>query len=191
MTLPKKTIFSLPFILISLLYIVPLFTQNYYKVWQLWLPVLSWFLGALVGFLVLEFDRIVDVYIGNPDTELSRYVKNYFKNRQLKKGWLVITKNKVLQQKLTFHSLLFQIIWILLALFTLTSTSSPFGKSFIMGLGLHLILEQWQDWVLNKNFFTKLYFWQINRELTFKEIKIYLWIITIIVAFLFIFMTRI
>jgi hypothetical protein len=186
--LPKLAIFIFIFIFMSLVEIWRLISYEIVGQWQYWIPILMTIVGALVGYIVLELDRIVDIYIANPQTKLAVTVKNYFTHGQIRNGFKILFANKQLQTRLTFHSALFQAVWIFLAFFTITSTPSAFGKAFILGLGLHLLLEQWQDFLANKTFLKQWLFWQINRSISDKDLKIYLSVISILMAyFLFLF----
>lgn len=75
-----------------------------------------------------------------------------------------------------FYSALFQLSWLVLALFTITSTSSLFGKGLVMAIGLDLLLVEWQSMVKNQDL--SWLFWQIKKEIPFKEQKYFLYLMT-------------
>jgi len=76
----------------------------------------------------------------------------------------------------SFYSFLFQVAWFFLALFAVTSTSSLFGKALVMAIGLDLLLTEWQSQLKNNSF--SWLFWQIKREISLKEQKIFLYLMT-------------
>ena len=154
-------------------------------VWQVWLPVFSWFAGGLLGYLVLVLDRLVDIYVTHPDTKLSVFIQDTVNCKQYRKAWQVLQANRHLQLHLVFHSALFQIIWVFLALFTITSTFQLFGKGFILGLGLHLLLEEWEAYAKNKETLKQWLFWQVNVPVSDKQLKQYLLIMTGLTAIFF------
>ena len=182
--LPKHLIFSAIIIFVALKMSLPLITTGLYIQWQLWIPVALWLLGSKIGFIILELDRLVDIYLVRPDTQLAYHVKQLFAQKRYRQGWSLIIQNKSLQPNLTFRSAVFQVIWVFLAIFAFTSTESFFGKGFIIGLGLKLLLDQWQDYLTNKTFLKQWLFWQVNRHFTDKELTIYLSFITAITFWL-------
>lgn len=170
--------------------VIRLFTTGVYTLWQYWVPVWLWLAGGILGGIALEFDRLLDIYISNPDNKLSIVVKDYFKLGKYQQGWIIINKNRHLQIRLTFHSALFQVVWVFLVLFTLTSTFASFGKGFVLGLGLNLLLDEWEDYRQDKQFLKKWLFWQINREVSDKELRSYLLVMTILTTVFFLLIIR-
>lgn len=145
-------------------------------VWQAYLSVLWWLIGAYIGYWLLTVDRFVDVYFTHPDTKMSIYIKDLVKKNNFKKAIEDLEKYKEHQKNLALRSALFQAIWIPLTFFTLTSTASLFGKAVVMGLGLHLLFDEWEDVKSGKGI--SWLFWQIKRQISLKEQKIYLWMMT-------------
>jgi len=158
----------------------PLFTS---KIWvfSVWLPVIWWTVGMLVGWIISESDRFVDILYVNPDTKLAEYTKRYLSEKKFLKAWQLLIYNRKLQIKLVFHSALFQIAWVFIAFFTLSSTTTFFGKGFIVGLGLSILLRQWQDWLKDKKFLQKWLWWQFVNKISIKNTYYYLLIMTFIV----------
>ncbi|NMC36550.1 hypothetical protein GYA49_05905 [Candidatus Beckwithbacteria bacterium] len=185
-TLPKIPTTIAVFAISVAILLIRLFSNQLYIYWQYWLPIGLWICGGGLGYMVLYADRLVDLYFANPDTELAYYVKAYFAKKQFKKGWQLLMYNKRLQKHLTFRSALFQVVWVLLAFFTISSTSSLFGKGFVLGLGLHLLLDEWQDFVSNKDYLRTWLFWQINKTISDQELQIYLIVMTVINVLFFI-----
>jgi len=155
-----------------------------YLNWQLWIPVLSWLIGGFIGRWLISFDRLVDVYFAHPETQLSHYVRYYLQKGQWRWAWTTLNRRKNEQLRLTFRSGLFQIIWVGLAIFALTSTASLLGKAVVMGGGLYLLLDEWEDYFHDPNFLRSWLFWQIKREVSLKEQKGFLWAMTGIMVIL-------
>jgi len=143
-----------------------------------WLPLLLWLIGCMAGFLALQMDQILDIFITNPDSNLAKAVKNYLKQKHISYGLNLLENNKHLQPRLSFRSVTFQIIWIMLVIFTFTSTASSFGKGLVIGLGARLLIEQWEFYFSNRNLLKNWLFWQIKREINDQELKWYLIIVT-------------
>jgi hypothetical protein len=178
--LPKTIIYVLIYLVTAGVLAARVVAEGVSSHWEFWVPIGLWLLGGLLGFLILYLDRLVDIYYGNPQSKLSLYVKDYFTQRKFKEGWQLLMYNQRLQLRLTFRSALFQGIWVLLLIFTMTSTTSLFGKGFVLGLGLHLLLEEWRDYLADREYLKKWLFWQINRPINYQELRIYMIIMTII-----------
>lgn len=179
-----------PSSLITLLFLFLILSQAFIDYFRLGVDNLNYFIspslfvsGWIIGMIVLQFDRFVDIYFTNPDTKLALVVKEYVLKNKWQNAYLIIKKNKHLQTKLTFHSALFQIIWVLLVVFTLSSTNSIFGQGFILGLGFSLLLEEWGDYFKDKDILKKWLFWQINKDISNQDLKYYLIFLTL--AFLY------
>lgn len=152
-----------------------------YKLWgepQAWISIVYWILGLVIGWIVFFIDRLVDIYITHPDTKLATYVKQYIDQKEYFKGWKLLMFNKKMQKNLTFRSALFHAVWIGLVFFVTTSTSSLFGKGFVMGLGFHLLMDEWVDFWEDRIELKKWLFWQINREISSKELEYFMYIVS-------------
>jgi len=144
--------------------------------WQAYLSVFWWLLGAYVGYWLLSLDRLIDVYFTHPETKLSVYIRGLISKNKVKQAVSDLEKYKDFQKNLALRSALFQAIWVPLGFFTLTSTASLFGKSVVIGLGFHLLLDEWEDVKSGKGI--SWLFWQIKRKISEKEQKVYLWTMT-------------
>jgi len=136
---------------------------------------LSWFSGALLGGYFIKLEQIVYVYYIHPDEILSLDAKRMIQEKR-KKEVLQLLREGVTEQRLAFRSALFQVVWLVLAFFTLTSTAGVFGKTLVMAIGLHLLLDEWEDLLKGKSLYWL--FWQIKRTVSEKEQKMFVWIMT-------------
>lgn len=135
-----------------------------------------WIMGAVIGFNFLKIDQLIYVYFTHPDYPLSVYVKNLIKLKRFKEAFLFL-EQRVEEQRLSFRSALFQVVWAGLAFFILTSTSEYLGKTLVMGIGLSLLLDEWRDNLTQGRNINWL-FWQIKRIVSPQEQKWFLWIMT-------------
>ena len=173
--LPKLIIFVFFVFLTFVVRSIPLINSDFFRVWQAWFPLAYWGVGLISGYIVFYLDRIVDVYFANPDMELSVYARKYFREKEYIKGWRLIMHNKKLQMRLTFRSALFHCVWMALAIFTVTSTNNLFGIGFVLGIGVHLLLDVWDDYLYNPKQLHQWLFWQINRSFNDKQLRTYVW----------------
>jgi len=137
---------------------------------------LQWFFGALIGAHFLKLDQLVYVYLTAPNEQLSLAVKQLIKQKKIAAAWDLLEERINDQPRLATRSFLFQSAWVVLALFALTSTASFFGRALVMAVGLKLLIEEWENYLLKGNI--NFVFWQIKREVTLKEQKWFLWLIT-------------
>lgn len=188
MKLPTKLIFWGYFVGLAGWFGWQSFQSGEYLAWSTWEPIVGWLIGGFIGYWLLSLDRLVDVYLTHPETQLAHYVRYYIQKGNYRWAWQTLRQRKDEQTRLTFHSVLFQAIWVVLAVFTLTSTSALLGKGVVMGLGLHLLLNEWRDYLANPERLREWLFWQVKREVTAKETKLFLWGITGVVGVLTLFL---
>lgn len=72
---------------------------------------------------------------------------------------------------LIFHTLFFQVIFLILTFWMLTSSGSPFGRGMVLAFALHLSVDQLMDLIDLKSFDNWFRFFPI--ELDFGKSKIY------------------
>ncbi|MFC1711675.1 hypothetical protein ACFLZ1_03765 [Patescibacteria group bacterium] len=135
-----------------------------------------WLLGAVLGSHFLKIDQLIYVYFTRPEQPLSLEVRALISQKKIGPAWDLLDSRSIEQKQLALRSFLFQISWVVLVLFTLTSTASYFGKALVMGIGLKLLLEEWDDFLHAGNI--SWLFWQIKREVGIKEQRVYLYIMT-------------
>lgn len=132
---------------------------------------LGYFLGTFLlarinffslGFLLLIFKDLIFWLIG------AFLGVNFFRST-----WLIKKYIPDFSFDKAFYSSLFQTCWAVLAFFTLTSTAGLFGKALVMAIGLHLLLEEWEDVLASRGI--SWLFWPIKREVSPREQKWFLW----------------
>jgi hypothetical protein len=151
-----------------------------------WVQIFSWgwwILGVVIGVLMLFIDRISYTY-AYPSEQLSQQFTWYIKERQYMTALALLDSRRAEQEKLTFRSALFMVVWVPLAFFALTSTPSLFGKGVVMGLMLHVLTDSWRLQKMDPQRLHVRLFWIIKRVVTPEERQVFLWIITIIFVFL-------
>lgn len=140
--------------------------------WEL----ILWLGGAVLGAHLLKIDQLFYVYFVEPQEPLSFQLRQLLRQRKISQTWDLLEQKLAEQTKLATRSFLFQAAWPILALFTLTSTASWFGKALVMGIGLKLLIEEWENILAGQNI--SWLFWQIKREIPLKEQKVFLYIMT-------------
>ena len=151
---------------------------------QILLAIASITAGAIIGWLIPWFDKIAYIYILHPDSQAAQYVKYQISQKQFKAAWRSLNARSREFDKLTTRTMLFQLTWVVLAFFAVTSSAGWFGKTLVLTIGGRLLFEQWQEWVKDRAGLKQKLFWQIKREWTDSEVKIYLIVMTAVFAWL-------
>ena len=140
-----------------------------------------WVVGVVIGVLVLFADRIVYTY-SYPGAQISQQFNWYIKEKKYLSALELLDSRRLEQERLTFRSSLFMVIWVPLSFFALTSTPALFGKGVVMGLMLHILADAWRLQKLEPRRLHVRLFWLIKREITDEERLVFLWITTAIFA---------
>lgn len=171
---PKKIIFGLFAFAFVANYGVSLILNGGGIYWEEWFRLVYFFWGIMMGGLTLFLDRLVDIYITNPETKLAFFVKKLIYQKKYKEAIKILKDNAFLQTKLTIRSMIFQVIWVFLAIFIIFSERGFFSIGYILTIGLWLILSEWEDYLSDKDKLKKWLCWQINKDFSDKNIKQYL-----------------
>jgi len=140
--------------------------------------------GAAVGWLIPWFDRIAYIYILHPEAQVAQYVKYQIDQKQWRAAFNSLNRRAKDFDQLTTRGILFQLAWVVLAFFAVTSAAGWFGKTLVLTLGLRILLEEWSEYVKDREALKQKLFWQIKREFSDSELKIYLIAMTLVVVWL-------
>lgn len=141
-----------------------------------WLEMIGLVIGSLIGWWMPWFDRVAYVFILHPETQVGQYVKYLVTQKRYKEAVKMLRERGDVFDKLTTRSALFGMAWVVLAIFAITSVPSWFGKMLVMCLGLRVIHEQWLEYGKDKLKLKQKLFWQIQREISDKELKWYVYV---------------
>lgn len=139
-----------------------------------WLSLGYWpfWLGGVIGMVLPEIDHLVYVFFANPQEVTSQRARFLCGNKQFKNCFWLLVSTTTERTKLIFHTAVFQVIFLVLAFWVVTSSSSILGRGLVLAFGLHLILDQVNQ-VLEKGELTS-WFWQIPVSPERKQTNIYL-----------------
>lgn len=155
---------------------------------------LNWLLfaaGAVTGWYFIFFEKIWQVFYLYPANKGSVWVKEYLKAHRFTKikaflGYVISTDFSGTNRSI-INSVLFHTAWIVIALFSLTSTTNRFGQGLVMGLGVYLVGELWQRSSSKDKSALQPVFYQLQRPLGIREARYYLYFfstIMILISFL-------
>ncbi len=111
------------------------------KGWFSYSYALVWF-GLLMGFYLPIIDHIIYAFILRPELEVSKNIRSMISVKRAKELVSYIKQTQEERQKLIIHTAYFQIVFLLLTFFILTSSSSLFGRGLVYGLSLALFIEE-------------------------------------------------
>lgn len=152
--------------------------------WPILLTVVSIVAGIIVGWLIPWLDKIAYIYILHPETQVAQYVKYLLAKKEWKNAWVSLNKRGKEFDKLTTRGILFRLLWVVLAFFAVTSASGWFGKTMVLVLGARLLMAEWQEFLKDKAELKQKLTWQIKGELSDAELKLYLAVMTLLLAWL-------
>lgn len=136
--------------------------------WQVSLSILWWWLGGVVGFLFVFSDRLVHSLVTNPQEVLSLRVRELFLSKKLGEGLRALVLERGQQNNLMMRSVLFVVIWLILAFWTMVGVTAPLARGFMLGMGAHFIFDLLWDYRVKKGDLS-FWFWQIKRSVSLEE----------------------
>lgn len=134
--------------------------------------------GGLIGFILVQLDRVVYVYYLFPHEQLSQQVQYLVSKGQVLGAMKLVHQRRGEQQKLVFRSLVLMLAWVPIAIFAVTSTGSLFAGGVVMGLGLHLMYDLWRDQRKDPVGLNTKLFWQVKRAVGLEEQRWFLYGLT-------------
>ena len=148
-----------------------LFSLNY---WPLWL-------GGILGTILPDIDHLLYLYL-NPQELTSQRFNSLLGKQEIKRVFTLLYTTRSERKNLIFHTIFFQIIFLVLTFWVLTSSGSFFGKGLVLAFSLHLVIDQILDLTELKSFDNWLKYSPIY--LSLDKAKIY-WFTTLLVTCFF------
>ena len=124
---------------IILFLIVAVFRFKY----PLWL--LFFGLGGVLGTFIFELEGLIYCVLLEPEEQISKDVSVLLANKKIKEAFGVIEARKFEIKSRVFHTFLFQVIFVILTLYVLTSTASATASGVCLFAYLYLLKDQAED----------------------------------------------
>lgn len=157
------------FVLIALVH--KYFNLSYWPFW----------LGGLIGTILPDVDHLIYVFFLQPQDLTSQRVNYELAKGEWKKslGLLYMTRGE--RMGLIFHTVYFQVIFLVLTFLVMSSSSSLFGKGLVLAFSVHLLVDQIVDLMEMETFNN----WQKNLPFVIEidKAKIY-WLVVLIATVL-------
>lgn len=128
-------------------------------------------LGGILGTFVLDFDHFWYWFVSHPEAEDSQRAKEIWENKEkgirgvtraMRSFYLLLQETHFTHTRLVFHSVLGQVVLLVLAIFVVTSGGSLLGTSLVLTAFLHLLKDEWADFKKDPRHLEDWLFWQIK-----------------------------
>lgn len=133
--------------------------------WPFWV-------GGLLGIILPDIDHIIYVYFVKPEELTSQRVNYLVNKKEFVRSMELLYETRTERKNLIFHTIFFQLIFLVLMFWILTSSGSIFGWGLVLSFAAHLSVDQLIDIVELGSF--ENWFNYLPYRLDFKQSKIYL-----------------
>jgi hypothetical protein len=103
-----------------------------------------WF-GGIVGTFLPDIDHLIYVLFLNPQELTSQRIGFLWNRKEYKRMVELLYETRSERRGLVFHTIFFQVIFLVLTFWIMTSSSSLFGKGLVLSFALHLSIDQLVD----------------------------------------------
>lgn len=141
----------------------------------------SFWVGGIVGTLLPDIDHLIYIYL-KPQELTSQRVTFMLSKREIINTFDLLAATRYERKGLIFHSVLFQVIFAVLTFWVVSSSGSLFGRGLVLAFALHLIVDQFVDFMQVGNLST--WFSQVNMGLS-KEKETMYWVANLIAVLIF------
>lgn len=173
----KRNIIHFSF-LVSLLVLTSIFKGSFtLSSWPLWA-------GGILGTILPEVDHLLYIFLLRPYELSSQRAVSMIMKGDFFEALKFLLETRGERTNLICHTAIFQVIFLILTFWVITSSGSLFGKGLVLAFSLHLLVDQAIDLSEPRGIGS----WFLNLQLTFTrdQLKIY-WILILVVFLLFAF----
>lgn len=112
-----------------------------------WFALSYWpfWVGGILGTLLPDLDHVIYALYLRPNELNSQRVGYMLKKREIWETIKFLAETRYERTKLIFHTATFQIIFLILTFWVITSSGSPFGRGLVLAFALHLAIDQIVD----------------------------------------------
>lgn len=105
--------------------------------------------GGIIGTLLPDVDHLIYVYFLRPQELTSQRFTHSVNSGNISQGIGLLSSTTDERRNMILHSVLFQIVFVLLAFLVVTSNSSLLGRGLVIAFLLHLLLDEYHDMKLD------------------------------------------
>jgi len=136
--------------------------------------------GFLIGSLLFDIDHFIYWFVSFPKKPESLVAQTLLREKKHKELFMYLINTRQKQTSLIFHHIYFQAVIIIVGGFIFTSSASVITRSLIVFLNLHLVLDQWRDFISRPRHLQKWLFARLKLRLPLRFLKYYLFLSTLI-----------
>lgn len=135
------------------------------------LSVVTFWVGGLIGVFLPEIDHLIYAYVLRPHEYDSQRMQRMINQGQVAQSVQMGAETREQRTTLVFHTITFQLIFVLFAIFVVSSTGSLLGRGLVLGFLLNLVVDQGLD--LQKTSALENWFGQLKLNLTREQAVFY------------------
>lgn len=106
--------------------------------WPIWL-------GGVVGMFLPDIDHILYVLLLRPEELTSQRFAFLLGKKETWRAIEILYETRSERRGLIFHTILFQLIFLVLTFWMVTSSGSIFGKGLALSFAMHLVVDEIVD----------------------------------------------
>jgi hypothetical protein len=112
-----------------------------------WINLSYWpfWVGGVVGTLLPDLDHLIYIFFLRPYELTSQRATRLISEKEVVRTLELLAETRYERKDLIFHTLLFQLIFLILTFWIITSSGSLFGRGLVLAFSLHLVIDQIVD----------------------------------------------
>lgn len=120
---------------------------------------LPFWIGGILGTIMPDLDQLIYIYFLKPTETGSQRITAMLDRRDVMGALKSLSEARYQRNKLIFHTAQFQLIFLVLTFFVISSSGNYFGWGIVLAFSLHLLIDEVVDLMETKglkNWFTEL-----------------------------------
>jgi hypothetical protein len=105
----------------------------------------AFWLGGMFGTLLPDLDHVIYFYFVSPNDLTSQRFDFLAHKRAFNRMAVLLYATRSERKGLIFHTIFFQIIFLILTFWMLSSSNSLFGRGMVLAFAIHLAIDQLMD----------------------------------------------
>lgn len=105
----------------------------------------AFWLGGIFGTLLPDLDHVIYFYFVSPVELTSKRFDFLAHKHEIKRMFELLYETRSERQGLIFHTIFFQVIFLILTFWMLSSSGSLFGRGMVIAFATHLSIDQLMD----------------------------------------------
>lgn len=131
----KKTVLINFLLLFSYFLLITLIKRYFsFSYWLFWV-------GGLVGLYLSDVDHLLHVFVFKPYELTSQRIMALVRVKRIKEALLLLYDTKNERTNLIFHSFNFQIIFLVLTFWLMSSSGNLFGRGLVLSFLLNIVIH--------------------------------------------------